>query len=97
MIKSINNSEFKERLESGEYILIDLRSPEEINFGKISPDALEIDFYDPNLKLIINTLDREGKYLIYCNSGGRSKMILKLMESMEFMDVYELDCGISGW
>ncbi|MCH7850677.1 MAG: rhodanese-like domain-containing protein [Nanoarchaeota archaeon] len=97
MDHSINNTDFKEKLDSGDYILIDLRTPEETATGKINPDALERDFYNPNFKLMINVLKKDKKYLLYCAHANRSKITLKLMQDMGFIDVYELDKGISEY
>jgi rhodanese-related sulfurtransferase len=97
MNKSIDKFEFKEKLDSGEYILVDIRAPDETSNGKITPDALERDFYDKNFKLMINALKRDKKYLIYCRSGGRSKVALQMMDEMDFGDVYELNEGIVEW
>jgi rhodanese-related sulfurtransferase len=97
MVYSVDAKEFKEKLESGEYTLIDLRTPGEVSSGKIKDHAKEFDFFSPNFKLMLNTLDRDGKYLIYCGSGGRSRQVLKLMKSLGFKEVLELEPGIVGY
>ena len=45
-MSKISPQEFDRLLSSGEYTVIDVRTPEEIAEGKITSDALEINFYD---------------------------------------------------
>lgn len=95
--KPISTEKFKELMETGKYTVIDIRTPREIAKGKITPDALEIDFYASNFTEELNKLKKDKKYLIYCRSGNRSKGALQEMEKLEFKEVYELDGGKLDW
>lgn len=90
-------AQFKTLTESGEYTMIDVRTPQETNEGKIDVIAREIDFYNSNFEDEIAKLDRSDKYLLYCQSGNRSGQTLQIMERLGFTEVYELEGGKNAW
>jgi len=92
----ISIEEFKKMLKE-EPIVIDVRTPEEINVGKIRPDALEIDCYSSKVPLKIQGLDKNKKYVLYCRTGVRSKSVADYMKQIGFKEVYDIDGGISAW
>jgi rhodanese-related sulfurtransferase len=96
-LATISPVEFKQRAESGEYTMIDVRTPQEIDEGKIDLVALEIDFYEPNFQEEIAKLNRDAQYLIYCRSGNRSGQALQIMRELGFTEVYELEGGKNAW
>jgi len=99
-LKSVNPETFKALAETGEYTIIDLRTPEELlpkNGGKIFPEAINIDFYEPAFVQNLLKLDRDEKYLIYCRSGNRSGKTLDLMKKTGFKNVVELAGGKKAW
>lgn len=90
--------EFKEKLESKEYTLLDIRtSQEQIFYGVISEKQIHIDIYTPDAHEEIKKLPREGKYLIYCWHGNRSQHVLQVMQELWFKEVYDLIGGIEEW
>ena len=93
----ISPDKFKELVETGEYTVIDVRTPKEINEGKIVDTALEIDFYEDTFRNEIAKLDRDKEYLLYCRSGNRSGQTLKIMKDLGFTKVYDLDGGKKAW
>jgi rhodanese-related sulfurtransferase len=94
---SVSSQDFKERAQSGNYTVIDVRTPEEISEGKITSNALEINFYDNDFEQQIRDLNRDEKYLLYCRSGSRSGKTLQLMEGLGFNNVLHLDGGKNAW
>ena len=40
---------------------------------------------------------KKKKDLVYCQKGARSSLVLRLMNMLEFKEVYELKGGISSW
>jgi rhodanese-related sulfurtransferase len=76
--------------------LIDLRTAEEIAAGYID-GAAQLDFYAADFEQRLESLPRDGHYLIYCNSGNRSGTALRLMKDLGFEQVTELDGGIQAW
>jgi rhodanese-related sulfurtransferase len=94
--KHIGCDIFNEKIKSGDHILIDVRTPEEFNLGRL-PGAAIIDFYGDNFQGELDKLDRDKKYLLYCRSGDRSGQAMMLMSSMGFKDVHHLENGIVSW
>ena len=95
-VKLISPAEFKEKIETGEYVLVDIRTPEEYQSGHIE-GAINIDYYAPDFKEQVSQLDRNKKYLYYCRSGHRSGEAEILAKTFNFSEVYELDGGINAW
>lgn len=88
--------EFKQKIKE-DYILIDIRTAEEISEWYIEWKDLEIDYYKNNFKSEIEKLDKSKKYLIYCRSGSRSWNALHLMKNLWFTNVHDLAWGIGAW
>jgi len=96
MSGTIPKEEFKEKLDSGEYILIDVRSQFEHNKEKITESEV-IDIIQPEFLDKINQLDKNKKYLVYCQSGGRSNQAFGLMIKEGFAEVYDLKGGFANY
>lgn len=99
-IRSVSPTEFKNLADSGKYVLIDVRTPEELlpqNAGIIYKNALNIDFYKPDFRENLAKLDPNDKYLIYCHSGNRSGKTLKIMKEIGFKNVADLAGGKNAW
>lgn len=85
-----------EKVKTEEWMLIDVRSPQEYAQGHI-PGAInmphdEIDGY-------INQLQdaKDKPIIIYCRSGRRASIAMKKLELQEFTDVSHLEGDIMGW
>ncbi len=79
--------------DSGEFILIDVRTPPEYQAGAI-PSAINI-AYD----LLANNLpteDRGQKIIVYCRSGRRSSIARRTLEELGFDEVYDFG-AIGNW
>ena len=92
----ISATEYKEKIDSGEYINIDIRTPEEHDNEKIS-EGLNINFYQSDFKQQLEKLDKDKEYLYYCRSGHRSSIAKMLFKELGFKKVYELKGGIISW
>jgi len=93
---SISAMEFKKKVDSGEYNLIDIRTRDEYMDERIA-DVPNIDIYEDDFDERLGYLDKEKKYLIYCRSGTRTKMGLQRMRALGFPEVYDLSGGIKEW
>lgn len=78
------------------FVILDIRRPTEIMSGYIK-NAEFINFEDPNFSSLVNDLDRNKIYLVYCQSGGRSGQAFDLMVSMKFREVYNMLNGFKKW
>ena len=92
----ISPQEFKEKLDSGNFVLVDIRTPAEFNEEKIA-GAKNIDFYKKDFKDKVSLLDKNKQYLYYCRTGHRSGLAGKYAEELGFKTVYELEGGIVKW
>ncbi len=77
-------------------VVLDVRTPEEFAEQRL-PDAVMIDFYEPDFADRIEDLDRDATYVLYCRSGNRSGQARELMEELGFSDVRDVDGGIVSW
>lgn len=92
----ISPKEYKQKLDSGEYIHIDIRTEKEYREESISKGLL-IDFYSEDFIKELDKLDKEKKYIYHCRSGNRSAKAAKIFEKLGFVEVYQLEGGISNW
>ena len=97
VIKNVDAATFKKMIDEKKYILIDLRTADEIKSkGKIK-GAKELDFLDKNADANIEKLDKKKSYLIYCAGGGRSADCAELMKKQGFKEVVNLEKGFGDW
>jgi rhodanese-related sulfurtransferase len=95
-IERIAKDEFKENLESNEYIVFDVRTIEEYQAGHIK-GSKSLNFLGKTFESTIEQLPKNYKYMIYCQSGGRSAKALEKMKEAGFVHVLELEGGYSKW
>ncbi|MEX2484370.1 MAG: rhodanese-like domain-containing protein [Brumimicrobium sp.] len=98
VIKRVDKEAFKEAVESGEYLTLDVRTTDEYMDGHIER-AKCLDVTDGNFESNIEKLGlkKSKKYLVYCQSGGRSSIALEKMREMGFTHVLELEGGYQNW
>ncbi len=82
--------------DNPDFVIIDVRTPEEFGAGHIE-NAVNIDFYSEAFRDMLNALDKNKTYLIYCRSGGRSGNALNIMAELDFTEVYNMSGGIIAW
>jgi len=79
-----------------DFIIIDVRTPSEYNSGFIQ-GAININYYAANFGAIIDTLDKNKIYLVYCGSGTRSAKARDTMQRKHFVTVYNMLGGTGAW
>jgi len=79
-----------------DFVIIDVRTLEEF-VGEHIENATNIDFYSEAFRNMLNNLDKNKTYLIYCQSGGRSGSALDIMAELNFREVYNILGGINLW
>lgn len=95
--KNVDAVEFKKLIDEKKYVLIDLRTNDEIKSKGMIKGATQIDFLDKNAEATIEKLDKNKSYLIYCAGGGRSADCAELMQKQGFKEVVNLEKGFSDW
>jgi len=98
MYQNILNNEFKRISKSPDAVIIDVRSPDEIQSGIIPGTKIFIDFNNEDFGEAAKSLDKGKTYLIYCRSGSRSGKACKILSEMGFSGpLYNLAKGIAEW
>lgn len=95
--KNVDATEFKKLVDEKRYVLIDLRTNDEIKSKGSIKGATQIDFLDKNAEANIEKLDKNKTYLIYCAGGGRSADCAEFMQKQGFKEVINLEKGFSDW
>jgi rhodanese-related sulfurtransferase/rubrerythrin len=96
-VKRIRPEELKEILErdkTGQFVLVDVRQPEEYRAGHI-PGARLVPLGE--LEARHGELEKNKKIVIYCRSGHRSMGAIILLCGLGFKDIYTMDGGILDW
>jgi len=96
-MKRIKPEELKEILERdkmGQFVLVDVRQPEEYRAGHI-PGARLVPLGE--LEARHGELEKDNKIVIYCRSGHRSMGAAILLCGLGFKDVYTMDGGMLDW
>ena len=88
---------FKAAVDSGEGLVLDVRTPGEVAKGKI-PGASVIDFNGDKFEARVALIAKDKPVYVYCASGGRSGRAMELMEKkLGFKKVVNLAGGIRAW
>lgn len=96
IIKNVDAITFKEFVDAGNGIILDVRTPGEVSDGYIN-NASTINLYDDDFIAKINLIQKDKQIYVYCKSGGRSSKAAELLRINGFSKVYNLKGGISEW
>ncbi len=92
----IDIKEFKSKLDTSTYLLIDVRTKTEYTKGYIK-NAINISYLSDDFEKKIQQLDKDILVLLYCHSGNRSRKAMDLMNINGFKQVFNLVGGIVAW
>lgn len=96
-IKTINAAEAQKLIaENANIKIIDVRTDGECAEGMID-GAVQINISSADFEKKLAELDKEGEYLVYCRSGGRSSNAQNIMKNKGFTTVYNLAGGYMNW
>lgn len=90
------DSLIKANADNTDFYILDVRTPSEFETGHIK-GANNINFSSSDFDSLINKLNRNKIYLIYCQSGSRSTQAFNLMKSLHFRELYNLTGGFGSW
>jgi len=93
---SLAYSIIEDNKDNPNFILLDIRTPEEFATERIAKSIL-IDFYADDFKNELNKLDKSKTYLVYCRSGNRSSQSIPIMKDLNFTEFYDMGGGINQW
>ena len=95
---SITVASLQEVLQNSSAVnLIDVRTQNEVESGKIRANAFHFDIQEPGFEQNIQDLDREATYYVYCMAGGRSSKAQQTMKKLGFTHVVNVEGGLSAW
>jgi len=92
-IESISYADYLNIDNANDFIVIDVRTPEEHKIKKIK-NSININFYDEKFIDFFNIYDKDENILIYCRSGRRSLEAVKNLSNKGFINIYDLKGGI---
>ena len=92
-IESISYADYLNIDNSNDFIVIDVRTPEEHNIKRIK-NSININFYDEKFIDFFKIYDKNENILIYCRSGRRSFEAVKNLSKKGFKNIYDLKGGI---
>lgn len=95
-IEIISPSTFRNAVEQKGVQLVDVRTPAEVNEGKIK-NASHVDFFSPNFQQEIMKLNPKETVYIYCRSGNRSQKAAKVMLKLGFEHIIDLEGGYMNY
>ena len=89
-------AEFHSATEGKDVLLIDLRTPSEIEEG-IVEGAKHLDYFGDDFEESLKNLNLKENIYLYCQSGGRSGDTAEKLKTLGAIKVYNLDGGIEAW
>ena len=94
--KLVSPEVFQSKVESGNVLLIDVRTPKEFQQGHLK-NAKNIHLYDQDFGTRIDRLDKKETVYVYCKAGGRSAEAVEILQNHGFESIVELDGGTDSW
>jgi rhodanese-related sulfurtransferase len=93
-VKQLAQHDLKQVLAQDSVIVVDVRTPGEVQAGYIPEADLFIDYRSASFQSKIKELDPNYTYVMYCRSGGRSGQASSFMVQNGFNNVYNLQGGV---
>jgi len=86
----------KENKNNSNLVIIDIRTPAEYNECHIE-GAKNIDYQSFDFEEILEEMDKNKKYILYCRSGARSIISCDVLKNLGFSDIYNIKGGMDVW
>jgi rhodanese-related sulfurtransferase len=96
-VKNIIGADVATIVKGKQAIILDVRTPDEMNNGVIEGASLFINLYGGTFDQELAKLDKTKTYIVYCHSGNRSAKAASIMLSKGFTSIYNLQGGITDW
>ena len=94
-VKDISVEEVNKIINNGQdYIILDVRTPDEFNEGHIK-GAILIPVNE--LENRLDELAENKPIIVYCKSGGRSRTAASILVENSFTRIYNMTGGILDW
>lgn len=96
VVERVNATKFKQLIEQGNAIILDVRTQGEYSRGHIKGSTL-LDVSDPAFTSKVSFVQKDKTILLYCLSGSRSRAVAGFMQKQGFKQIYELANGLIEW
>lgn len=98
VVTNLSSMRFKAIVENDKSVsIIDLRTTEEMQKKGYIKGAVQLDWLAQGSEKLVDKLDKNKTYAIYCAGGGRSSEAAAYMEKNGFKRVYTLEKGLGDW
>lgn len=95
---SLTVKQFSKLAAQKDWTLIDIRNEWELKHTGVIPWIdLHKNVYNEKHVADLESLPKEGKYLIYCAHANRTRMLREYLVSLWFESVHDLSWGIAAW
>lgn len=81
---------FKELLQEGPGVVIDVRTRSEYNNGHLKKTDYNYDISSSDFETKVEKLDQGKNYFLYCRTGARSGRATQIMKRKGFENVYNI-------
>lgn len=93
----VDNTRFKELMLDSTAVILDVRTANEVQEGKIQ-GSLNVSYFANNfLSEVERMIPKDRMVLVYCASGGRSAEACKQLKKAGYKHLYDLQSGYNGW
>lgn len=96
VVTPVTYEELTTVIHENNYLLIDVRTPEEFEENAI-PGAILIPIENENFIERIETFDKNQPIYLYCRTGNRSSRAADLLVQLGFTQVYNYTGGMEEW
>jgi len=95
-VVNVDALKFNELIQSGNGIVLDVRTPQEFSRGHIANSTL-ISVSDRDFTNKVTMLQKDKPIYVYCLSGSRSRAAANYLANNGFKQVYNLQHGLIDW
>jgi rhodanese-related sulfurtransferase len=93
----VDNARFKELMSDSTAVILDVRTANEVQEGKIQ-GSLNVSYFANNfLSEVERIIPKDRILLVYCAAGGRSAEACKQLKKAGYKHLYDLQTGYNGW
>jgi rhodanese-related sulfurtransferase len=93
----VDNARFKELMLDSTAMILDVRTANEVQEGKIKGSINVSYFADNFLSEVERMIPKDRVVLVYCAAGGRSAEACKQLKKAGYKQLYDLQSGYNGW
>jgi len=83
-------------VDNPNFVILDVRRPSEYTPQHLEK-AINRNYYDADFDDQLNSLIKQKIYLIHCKAGSRSGATFNIMQTLDFVEVYNMVGGINAW